>query len=634
MLKHLTGSLFRPSATALMLLAFIAFTLAVRGPLGAANLDLTSASLFSVSDGTKDVLSDLDEPIDLTLVYTRSVGQDYPAVRAYADRVSQLLESYDDLAGRNINLARIDPLPFSEAEDEALAAGLTAIETDGTDPLYFGLIGRNTVDDELVIPFLAPEREATLEYDLTRMIARLDKPVPATVGVLSSLTGMSGPSDDDSNFVLKEISKSFSLEPIPDSFVEVPRSVDILLIAHPPRLTEYQTYLIDQFLLAKGRALILVDPSSKAGFAGASLSTADTAYRSDLAAILTRHGIQISDRAIADVSTALPVSIQDETGREAIVGQPLFLGIGGERLDQTDPVTSVLSRGINFGSPGALTVQESSPLKVTYLAQTGDRPSYFDPQLGARNTAPGDVVAAYKAEKAPVSLAARLSGSLESAFPSGPVAPPVTGDPVRDQIAQSAAARLDAHRIKSDTPAELIVVADADLLDDSLYIDPGTGIAVADNAAFILNALDSLSGGADLLALRSRAPSLRPMTRILDMRAAAEARYFSEQAQLQTELATAQERLEELQQIGATGDFFGGDLEADLTDDERVELLRLREIIIDTRQRLRLIERDFRREIDGLERQLSLINIFGGAGLISLFGAVLLYRRRQRGGSA
>lgn len=634
MLNHLSIRYFRLTASLLMILTFVLFNLAIRGPLGAVNFDLTESKLYTVNDGTRDVLSELAEPVELTLVYTRTVGQDYPDVRAYADRVRQLLGTYRDLAGRNIQLKIIDPLPFSEAEDEALAAGLTAIETDGTDPLYFGLIGRNSVDDELVIPFLAPEREATLEYDLTRMIDRLNKPVPATIGVLSSLEGMIGTGTDEDYFVLREIAKSFTIEPIPESFVEIPASVDILLIAHPPRLSEYQTYLIDQFLLAKGRALILLDPSSKAGFAGASLTNASEAIRSELPAILTRYGIQISDQAVVDVSTALPVSITDETGRETVIGQPLFMAINGTELDQADPVTSVLSRGVNFGAPGSIAVQETSPLNVTFLAETGDRPSYFDPALGARNTSPSAVIAAYKPQKERLKLAARLRGTLTTAFPGGSVSAPMTGDPVLDQLSRAAAERQAAHIVEGAGTAELILVADADLLDDSLYIDPGTGAAVADNAAFILNALDSLSGSANLLALRSRAPSLRPMTRILDMRAAAENQYFSEQAALEAELAAAQQRIEELQQIGATNGFFAGDLEADLSEEERGELIVLREKLVDTRERLRAIERDFRREIDGLEQNLSMLNIFGGAGLISLIGIVVLFRRRRLGGVA
>ncbi|MEL6415062.1 MAG: GldG family protein, partial [Pseudomonadota bacterium] len=177
---------FLISATVLLIAIFAAANLLAQSLFAGARADFTENNLYTLSDGTKSTLTNLSEPIDLTFVYTRSVGQEFPAVRAYAVRVRELLEAYQTLGGANIRLREIDPAPFSEAEDEALAAGLVAVDTNGGDPLYFGLIGRNAVDDERVIPFLAPEQETSLEYDITRMIARLDRPEPARIGLLST----------------------------------------------------------------------------------------------------------------------------------------------------------------------------------------------------------------------------------------------------------------------------------------------------------------------------------------------------------------------------------------------------------------------------------------------------------------
>lgn len=630
MFDRVLTTYFRPVASLLMLLAFITFTLFARGGLSGATLDLTENRLFTVSKATRTALSELAEPIELTLVYSSNVGQDYPAIRAYADRVRQYLRSYGNLAGGQLDIRELNSTPFSEAEDEALAAGLTAVETDGPDPLYFGLIGRNAVDDELVIPFLAPERETTLEYDLTRMIVRLDRPVPATIGILSSLPGMSDPRPELAYQVRKDIEKSFEIEQLAEDFVEIPGSVDILLIAHPPRLTEFQTYLIDQFLLSKGRAIILVDPASKAGFAAASLGEADNAIRSDLPALFARYGVELSDAAVGDTANALPVSIRDEAGRQSILGQPLFIDIGTDLLDRTDPVTAVLNRGINFGAPGKLSARTVDGLEVMQLAQTSDRPSFIPPELAARNATPDEVLAAYSPEAEPAGLILRIRGILPGAFPSGPVSPPVTGDPVRDTLAADAASRLPEHLARGTGRADLILVADADLLDDSLYIDPGSNTAVADNASFVLNAIDSLSGSIDLASLRSRAPADRAMTRIIELREAAEADYFQQQASLESELQAATQRIEELQEIGATGGFFSGDLEADLTPEERQELVELRATLVDTREQLRSIQRRYRQQLDGLERRLSLANIYGPPALIGLFGFIVLWRRHRR----
>jgi ABC-type uncharacterized transport system involved in gliding motility auxiliary subunit len=152
---------------------------------------------------------------------------------------------------------------------------------------------------------------------------------------------------------------------------------------------------------------------------------------------------------------------------------------------------------------------------------------------------------------------------------------------------------------------------------------------VADNGALVLNALDALAGGGELSRLRSRAPALRPMTRIDRMRSEAEAQYFRQQSELESRLATAQARLAELQDTGEGDSFFSGDPEAELSEPERAELSLLREDILDLRARLRETERDYRRGIDRLESGLKALNIWGGPVLVALAG-LIVWRRQKR----
>ncbi|MEL7482236.1 MAG: GldG family protein, partial [Pseudomonadota bacterium] len=290
----MTRRIFVWLTSALTLLVFALANTVFQPALAGWRTDLSEGRQFSLSEGTKSTLETLAEPVELTFVYSRRVGQEYPAVRSYADRVRELLRAFKSVGGRNIRLIESDPAPFSEDEDEALAFGITAIRTDGNDPLYFGLIGRNTVDDELVIPFLAPEREATLEYDLTRLIARLDDPEPATVGIITDLQNFKGDGQENGYYALQEIARSYRIQPIGVTFASIPDDVDVLLLAHAANLSEYQQYLIDQFILDKGRALIFVDPASKAAAVGGEIGT-DGAARSDLGALSDAWGIELSD---------------------------------------------------------------------------------------------------------------------------------------------------------------------------------------------------------------------------------------------------------------------------------------------------------------------------------------------------
>ena len=618
-------------ASVLLVVIFAAANLLAQQWLSGARADFTQSKLYTLSDGTRATVSGLTEPIDLTFVYTRSVGQDYPTVRAYAVRVRELLAAYETLGGINFRLREIDPAPFSEAEDEALAAGLVAIDTNGSDPLYFGLIGRNAVDDERVIPFLAPEQETRLEYDITRMLARLDRPEPARIGLLSTLPGMAALTGEAGYAIRQEMEKTFTIDLIEEGFTELPDDLDVLMLAHPPALTEWQLWQIDQFILRTGRALILLDPAAKTAQGSGPFSMTNRQTRSDLDRFAPVWGVRLDGVAIADAETALSVETDAGEGRTSVLQHPLFLAVPPALMAPTNLITADIRRTVNLGAPGRLLINDGAPGQREILMQTGPAPSDIPAEQAALDMSAADTVALYQAsDRGAAPLAVRVSGALISAFPEGAPVADIPEDPIYAELMQAAVEQAAPHVTTSAVDADIILLSDADMLDDGLYLDLQSGIAFADNASFILNALDSLSGGSELMSLRARAPGRRPMTTVDAMREAAQTRLFSEQARLESRLQVAQERLEELQSIGATGGFFDGDVSAELNDMERQELAELRESIVTTRSRLRQIEREFRQDIDRLEWRLRLFTLFTGPLLIGLFGLAIYARNRRR----
>jgi ABC-type uncharacterized transport system involved in gliding motility auxiliary subunit len=587
--------------------------------LAGARIDFTEGGLYSLSHATKVTLEEIDEPVDLTFVYSRRVGQNYPAVQAHAARVRELLSTYEAASGGRVRVREIDPAPFSEAEDEALAAGIPGLPTDSSDPLYLGLIGRNTIDDLRILPFLSPEQELTLEYDLTRMIARLNHPEPPRVGILSTLQGMTAPDPEGGYTLLKDIARSFEIDPVPEDFTALPEGVDVLLLAHPPPLSSRQEWLIDQYLLRGGRAVFLVDPAAKTAVTGDMFGLSNELARSGLGRLGRAWGVEMAPDAVADAAFALPVPVETQRGVVEELAHPLFLGIPAAAMNREDPITADLMRVVNFGAPGAL-LPGTPPdgVTITPLVTTGPSPSFINAGDAARDMSPADVLAEYRGLPQPLALALRVSGRLVSAFPSGA--------PASDGAGAEAAAE---HIRAGEKPAEIVIIADADFIADEFYIVEGGGLTVADNGTLVLNALDALSGGGELSRLRSRAPALRPMTRIDRMRKDAEEQYFRQQTELEARLETAQARLTELQDASLSEGFFAGDPEADLSEVERGELATLREDILDLRGRLRETERDYRRGIDRLEASLKAVNIWGGPVLVALISGVV-WRRQKR----
>ena len=118
----------RPHGVALVLLTLIFLSLNLFSNLALRNarLDLTENGLFTLSDGTRNIVAGLQEPVRLKFYYSRSIAANQPGLRVEAQRVRDMLEEITMAADGMVQLEIIDPEPFSEAEDQAVAQGLVA----------------------------------------------------------------------------------------------------------------------------------------------------------------------------------------------------------------------------------------------------------------------------------------------------------------------------------------------------------------------------------------------------------------------------------------------------------------------------------------------------------------------------
>lgn len=601
---------------------FVGVNLAAWRWLPGARADFTANGLYTLSSSAKRVVQRLIEPVELEFVYSRELGAQAPAIRAHADRVRQLMAEIAAQSDGKVTLRETEPEPFSDEEDRIAAAGLTPTPAQRGEPLYFGVIGHNTSADNIAIPFLAPERDALLEYELVRLISQLDDPSPPKVAVLSSLLPYQlHPSEEGSAFILREGARAYEIEIVAENFRALPADTDVLLMVHPPSLDEWQSYVIDQFLMDEGAALIAIDPLSRAALA----QQDGTDAASSLGPLDVMLGLTADTEVVADRAHALPVTVDVGGGRLTQVGQPLFPASPPALMSRADVITADLSRPINFGAPGRLVL--SPPLGVTLepLVWTSDDAALVPAQLAATDPSPRAVLEAYQPAGSQV-LAARLSGKLRSTFTAPPI-PPEDDDPALADLRRQEMARLPPFRSASERDAEIILVADSDLFDDSYYVHPQTRTPLADNAAFVLNALDNLGGDPALTELRSRAPAARPMVRVDAVREAARTRLFAEQTRLEDLLKEAEGRIDQLMARRAGG--------AASTAEELEEMGQYRLQAADIRSQLRGVEREFRRDIDALEGQLVLLNVWLPPILIGLAGiGVFVWRGRRRRGAA
>ena len=221
-------------------------------------LDLTENGLYTLSQGTQRTLNDLSEPVELRLYYSRAAATAAPQLQTYAARVREMMQSFQARSRGRLRFVEIDVEAYSEEEDAAVEEGVEPVRLyQGADPIYFGLVGANAIDDKRIIPFLEPQREPFLEYEITRLVYELENPARTRVALISSLPigAPEGFGAAAQSMFSTELNRLMEVTRLPPDFTAIP-DVDVLAIIHPGALSAAQLYAIDQFILRNeiGRA--------------------------------------------------------------------------------------------------------------------------------------------------------------------------------------------------------------------------------------------------------------------------------------------------------------------------------------------------------------------------------------------
>lgn len=602
---------------AVLLALFFAANLAARALFRSARLDLTENKLYTLSQGTKNILRDLEEPLHLRFYYSERLANELPDIKSYGQRVRDLLEEYEAHSGGKISLDVIDPDPFSEEEDRAVGFGLQGAPANAVgDPLYFGLAGSSSTDMEEVIPFFQMRREEFLEYDLTKLVHNLAHPEKQVVGVLSSLP-IAGAVPNPMNpqggaqpwFVVDNLRQLFDVREVPATASELPEELDLLVVVHPKEFSEALLYSIDQFALAGGRVVAFVDPFCEADEPPRDprnpMASMGADRSSDLGPLLAVWGVELTaDKIVVDRVHAHRVGYQGKP-----VDYVAWFGLRNESMAQQDPVTSELAQ-LNLATPGQLVPLDDATTTFTPMVQTSAEASAIATREVSFMPDPARLLREYSPGGEPITLAARVSGTTASAYPEG------------------APEGVEADEHLAEGEIQILVVADADMLQDRWWVDVqnffGRRIAIpnANNADLLVNAIDNLSGSSDLISLRSRGSYNRPFDRVIALRREAEQRFRAEEQELEAKLQETEERISELQRQkdNPTSKVI-------LSPEQRQEISQFREEQVVTRKRLRDVRHQLAKEIEGLGVWLKLLNI----GFIPLCLVVIAGVRNSAG---
>ncbi|RDV29294.1 ABC transporter [Alteromonas aestuariivivens] len=592
----------------LLVLLFAGLVVVNNQLLSTVRADLTENQVYSLSQGSKDVLGELDEPITLYYFFSDSTSKGMTSLRNYADRVRSLLEEYEQASNGKVRLEVIDPEPFSEAEDKANQLGLTGATIGPVgEAIYFGLAGTNALDDHFSIAFFDPQKEQFLEYDISKLIYQLSDPEPVTVALVTDLPVTGGQNPMTGQFspamvFYEQLAQLYDVQVVSSSQSDLPEGTDVVILAHPKGLSESLAYAVDQFAMHQGRILAFVDPHYESD--PMSMMGSMGANQSELP-MLQKWGVEVLPEVVLDAQLGL--DIRAPSG--GIVMHPGILGLTSQNLNREDVTTANLE-SINGASMGAIQLAAKSQLKLETLASSSDNATLMPADLYAQTQDPEQLQRNLGAAPQSYVVAARVTGSANSAF---------------EQAMDD-----DVEFVAATDKLNLVLVSDADWLADRFWVQQSNFFGqtiftpFANNGDFVTNAAENLAGSNALISVRSRGTFARPFTRVQSLELQAEARFREQEERLQAQLAQTEEQLAQLQsQPGQGGALV-------LTQEQQAAIDEFVEQRVAIRKELRDVRYQLERDIDRLGNWLKFLNIAVAPLLlvIVLFGLAKLFRRR------
>ncbi len=626
MLKKYATYLYSVAGLAALFAILVAFNYLASGT--AMRADLTSGKLYTLSEGTRKILQKLDGPVKLRLYVSPNDSNAIPLqLRSFAQRVDDMVREFKAVAGANLIIERYHPKPDSDAEDTAQLDGVDPQTLFSGEQFYLGL-SVSRLDRKQALSNISQQREQLLEYDLIRAIARVANPERPTIGVMSALPVLGAPM----NFMTRqpsepwvlatELKRDFNVKSVAMTAEAIDRDINVLLVIQPRDIPESTEYALDQFVLRGGKLIAFVDPHmffdqqpnpmmpNMPGQPGSS----------SLPRLFKAWGVTMDpDKVIADVTYA------SGAGQRYT---PTVITLNRTALNRDDVATSQIDTLLLAFSGVFDTAKLADGLKATELAKTSPNSMLVDSIVAAVS---GDAaMKGFVPDNQAKPLALRLTGKFKTAFPEGK---PAAFNADKDKKPDTPGSAPQAPPQLKDGAAEnsVVLVADADMLADGAAVEVqnilGQRVVVPSNGNLALaqGMLEQLASGDDLMSLRSRASSFRPLTVVRQMEAEAQRQYFGKIKELEDELQQTTEKMQKLQK--PTG---GAKSAQIMSPEQQAELERFRARVIETRQVLKELRKNLRQDAEALQFWTKVVNIGSMPLLVTLFGIGFALVRRRR----
>tara|TARA_Y100001970_G_scaffold252466_1_gene326307 strand:+ start:822 stop:2711 length:1890 start_codon:yes stop_codon:yes gene_type:complete len=587
-------------------------------------IDLTEDKLYTISDGSREILESLNEPVRIKYYFSKNNEELPPNFKTYALRVQEILEEFEKISSGKIILEILDPKPDTEEEEWAQKYGIKTIALSSGQKAFFGAV-ISMLDQEMLIPYFDQHRQEFLEYDISQAIQKVSSTSDFKVGILSALNIQGGRSMIPGQPPLEkwvfvsELEKSLAVEILPITTEEISDDINLLLVIHPRGFSQRLRYAIDQYVLRGGRIIVMLDPNARID-----MNSPENRFgqqpqlASDLPELLKVWGVEYnSNKVVGDHLHGTQVN----TGK-GVMSFPMWMSFRSESLEKKHPITAQLEN-LLFVEAGSLNKDSDSDTEFISLLSLSKKSGYID-SFRLRFSSPDQLSREMVIDNDSKSVIGITKGVFKSAFPDGQPEKEQKKDGEETEDIPLKYRHLEIGKNQNS----ILIFSDVDFLSDQFSVQKLNFLGqiiiqpTNDNMNLILNAVEHLSGNESLMSIRSRGRFSRPFTRLLDMQNEAQLRYQAEEKQLLSQLDEVQKRLNNL--LDSTGE---KQKELILPKEIQIEIQQFREEERQTRRKLREVRKILRQDIENLGQVLLVINLLFIPLMVGLVG-IIIYRHR------
>lgn len=571
-----------------LLLGFVGLNLLANNLTRGISYDLTEEKIFTLTETTKNTLRYLPEPITAKLYYSPILGERNPDIRLMFDKIRILLKQYNILSDGKFSYRIYNPKTLDESEDKAITAGLQPLPiADQNINAFLGLTLTDAVDNKQVIPFFALERQNFLEQDITQKIFELTHS-KKNLGIITSLpifdTVMNNNVVSQKWEIVNKIEELYNIKNIKTT-ADFPEDLSVLMIINPQNPPQELIEKIKNYSLNGGKTLLILDNAAEAPRLFSPIN--HEFVPSYLGQLADFWGIKFrNDIITADLDNSVMVdATKDYKNNLSFTRDVVQYLLKENNFNQKAPEVANL-KGILFSSASQIE-PASEEINFEPLIQTSANAAYFSTDVVYNNVNPGTLLRNFKSDNTPKTIAAKITSS--------------------NQL----------------NPFELIVVGDSDFLYDDFWtntiklMDSQYAVAVLDNGNFILNSLESLSGGDNLIELRGKSSKVRKFDDIEKIRRNAQLNFKIKEDEI---IERINQTKFELQEIWGKKDF---EERKTFTADELALIAGIRKKLETERKALSSIRSSINNEINSIDTKVKLINIY--AIPLTILAGLLLF---------